>query len=565
MPQFVFRAFDRMGNTVEGNVAADSQTAALAQVRGMGYTPLQVQPKSAAASPIAPGLTATQPLAPSALTATQPRNGTSPLAATQPLNGAPPLAVTQPIPAPTRPRRIDLSSPMEEIAATTATLYGLPEAEAGAESTGGGHLEPWERSVGLNDPAAAEQTTEMAANGVQPTQALPPGGPQPFTAPQARGGVERPFYDSEHERAKAFPQLFRERVINPIFAGVVLKDLAPFYRQFATLINAGIPLFQALSALEASTKNPKLKEIAREGQRQVQAGGRFSEVMAAYPWICSPMQVEIIRAAEEGGMLDTSLRQLADYVENDLAIRRLVSRETIYPKIVLFVALMLLGRPGFMFQQMSIVRLVLGGMGKSEYTGLNYLFDTVGFGMLILLPVVVGMIAFRLFFFNSVAFREGYDTFKTSIPVLGHLIRMFATAKFCRTFAALYRGGFPMGNALQVAGNASGNFVLRRAAHRAALSANRGEMVADSMRSSGFFNALTVDMFRTGETSGSLDMMVDKIAEYYEAEAKLKTHQAAMIFGTCVFLIVAIFVAIQVISQYTGLAQSEMSAGNDPS
>lgn len=550
MPQFVFRATDRMGNTVDGSVAADNQADALSQVRGMGYTPLHVQPQGAPTPPPArPNLTATQPLAASAVTATQP------------LHTVPSIAVTQPIPAPTRPRLIDLSAPVEEIATSAGSLYGMAGAEAGAESAPGGHLEPWERNIGLNDPANAEQTTAMDPNGVQPTQALPAGGPQPFTAPQTRGSVERPYYDSEHERAKPFPQMFRERVVYPIFAGVVLKDLAPFYRQFATLINAGIPLYQALSALESSTKNPKLKEIARAGQRQVQAGGRFSDVMAAYPWICSPMQVEIIRAAEQGGMLDTSLRQLADYVENDLSIKRLISRETVYPKIVLFVALMLLGRPGFMFGTMAIVRFVLGGMGKDAYTGLDYLKDTLGFGFLCLFPIAACIIAFRLFFFNSVAFREGYDMFKTSIPVLGNLIRMFATAKFCRTFAALYRGGFPMGSALQIAGNASGNFVLRKAAHRAAAAANRGEMVGDSMRSSGFFNALTVDMFRTGETSGSLDMMVDKIAEYYEAEAKMKSHQAAMILGTCVFLLVAILVAVQVISQYGGLAAREVGAG----
>ena len=553
MPQFVFRATDRMGNTVEGSVAADNQTDALTQVRGMGYTPLQVQPKGAGAPPAAAatsGLTATQPLTAGNATATQP------------LHVTPSIAVTQPIPAPARPRLIDLSAPVEEIAGNAETLYGVAGTDAVATGPTGEHLEPWERSIGLNDPANAEQTTAMDPNGVQPTQALPPGGPQPFTAPQTRGGEERSRYESREDRAKPIQQLFLERVVYPIFSGVVIKDLAPFYRQFATLINAGIPLFQALVALESSTKNPKLKEIARAGQQQVQKGGRFSDVMADYPWICSPMQFEIVRAAEQGGMLDTSLRQLADYVENDLAIRRLISRETIYPKIVLFVALMLLGRPGFMFQRMSIVSLVLGGMGKESYTGMNYLFDTLGFAFLCLFPIAAGIIAFRLFLFNSTAFREGYDSFKTSIPVLGNLIRMFATAKFCRTFAALYRGGFPMGSALQVAGDASGNFVLRKAAYRAAHAANRGEMVGDSMRSSGFFNTMTVDMFRTGETSGSLDLMVDKIAEYYESEAKMKSHQAAMILGTVVFLLVAILVAVQVISQYGGLAQSEMKAGD---
>lgn len=546
MPQFVFRATDRMGNTVEGNVAADNQADALAQVRGMGYTPLQVQPQGAAT----PNLTATQPMTAASVTATQP------------LHAAPSIAVTQPIPAQARPQRIDLSAPVEEIAGTTGALYGLPGTETSAEGTTPGHLEPWERSVGLNDPAYAEQTAEMAPNGVQPTQALPPGGPQPFHVPQTAGRVERSSYESREEREKPLPRLFMERVVYPVFSGVVLKDLAPFYRQFATLINAGIPLYQALSALESSTKNPKLKEIARAGQQKVQAGGRFSDVMAEYPWICSPMQIEIVRAAEQGGMLDTSLRQLADYVDNDLAIRRLISRETIYPKIVLFVALMLLGRPGFMFQTMAIVHFVLGGMGKDSYTGMNYLADTLGFGFLCLFPIAACIIAFRLFLFNSVAFREAYDTFKTSIPVLGNLVRMFATAKFCRTFAALYRGGFPMGSALQVAGNASGNFVLRKAAYRAAHAANRGEMVGDSMRSSGFFNAMTVDMFRTGETSGSLDLMVDKIAEYYESEGQMKSHQAAMILGVVVFLLVAILVGVQVISQYGGLAQSEMKAGD---
>ena len=554
MPQFVFRATDRMGNTVEGSVAADNQADALTQVRGMGYTPLQVQPKGAVIPGGGSGV--------SSLTATQPLAAAS-VAATQPLHTVPSIAVTQPIPPPPRPRRIDLSAPVEEIAATAGALSDLSGVEASAIGPGGEHLEPWERSIGLNDPANAEQqTVEMAPNGVHPAQALPPGGPQPFTAPQTGSGVEHSRYESRAEREKPLPQLFKERVILPIFSGVVLKDLSPFYRQFATLINAGIPLYQALSALESSTKNPKLKEIARAGQKQVQAGGRFSDVMADYPWICSPMQVEIVRAAEQGGLLDTSLRQLADYVENDLAIRRLISRETIYPKIVLFVALMLLGRQGLMLQpQMAIVSLVLGGMGKASYTGLEYLRDTIGFGFLCLFPIAAAIIAFRLFFFNSVSFREGYDTFKTSVPVLGNLIRMFATAKFCRTFAALYRGGFPMGSALQVAGDASGNFVLRKAAYRAALAANRGEMVGDSMRSSGFFNAMTVDMFRTGETSGSLDLMVDKIAEFYEDEAKMKSHQAAMILGTCVFLLVAILVAVQVISQYGGLARSEMSAG----
>lgn len=542
MPQFVFRATDRMGNTVEGAVAADNQADALAQVRGMGYTPLQVQLKGA-------------PNSPSALTATQPMAAAG-VAATQPLSAAASVAVTQPIPPPARPRRIDLSAPVEEIAESANTLYGTPETET-EEPAPSGRLEPWERSIGRNDPNAVEPTVAMEPGSVEPTQALSPAGMPPPAASASRAAVlERPRSEVA-EKGKPLPRLFMERVVFPIFSGVVIRDLAPFYRQFATLINAGIPLAQSLSALESSTKNPKLKEIARVGYQRVNNGGRFSDVIADYPWICSPMQIEIIRAAEQGGMLDTSLRQLADYIEAELAIRRLISRETIYPKIVLFVALMLLGRPGFMGGQMAIVQFVLGGMGKSPYTGSNYLGDTLGFGLECLVPIFACIVVFRLFLFNSVQFREAYDMFKTNIPVLGKLVRMFATAKFCRTFAALYRAGLPMGSSLQVAGNASGNFVLRRAAHRAALAANRGEMVANAMQASGFFNHLTIDMFRTGETSGSLDMMVDKIAEYYESEGQMKAHQSAIILGVVAFLIVALLIANQIISLYSGLGHQE--------
>lgn len=365
---------------------------------------------------------------------------------------------------------------------------------------------------------------------------------------------------------KPLPQRFLEVIVYPLFSGVVIKDLAPFYRQLATLIGAGLPLFQALVALESNTTNAKLKEIARAGQRKVQAGGKFSEVLAAWPWIFKPVEVELIRAAELGGLLEQVLQQIADYVEHDWEIKRLVSRETMYPKLVLFVALMILGYPGFTGGMMSVVRLVLGGLGNDQGRGYSfgqYLLETLGFGAFCLALFLVPLAIFRLMLFNVKGVRESYDTLKNAIPGFGSLAKMFAVARFGRTLAALYRGGFGMSQALEIAGDASGNAVLRAAVHRAIPLAERGALVSDSLRSSGFFTNMAIDMYRTGEVSGRLDEMLDKMADFYESEGKLKTRQAAVIFGTGVFLLVAILVAVQVISFWTGYGHATSAGGGE--
>ncbi len=402
-------------------------------------------------------------------------------------------------------------------------------------------------------PVGAAMTSRMAR--MEPWERVGPLPPVPEPEPPVIAEIPRITAERarEMERDKPLRQRAVETLILPVFAGATLKDLAPFYRQFAALINAGLPLYQSLAALEASTKNARLKEIARAGMLRVQSGGRFSETMAEWPWIFSPMQVEMVRAAEQGGMLDSVLRQIGDYVEHDLEIRRLVGRETLYPKLVLFVAIMILGRSGFAGGQMAVVKLVLGGMGKDAYTAVDYFWDTLGFLLLVLGAIFGAVAIFRLFLFNVSGVRESCDRVKLSVPVVGKLIKMFAVARFARTFAALYRGGFATGSALEIAGSASGNAVLATAGRRAAERVNQGSTTSGALRESGLFDPLVLNMFQTGETSGGMDGMVDKVADYYEAEARAKSHQASIIFGVVVFLLLAMMIASQIFQQYGAL------------
>ena len=424
------------------------------------------------------------------------------------------------------------------------------------------HLEPWQRGGPVAPSSAAAPTLTLNSYGnVVPTQSMtPPVVMNPALAPQAAVGLGREAaipYGQGYAPKKSFGRIFAETMIYPVFSGVVFKEIPPFFRQFATLINAGIPLYQALGSLESATKNKKLQEIARAGQKQVQAGGQFSEVMVNYPWIFTPLHVALIRAAEASGMLDVALRQIADYVEHELEIRRMISRETIYPKLVLFVALMTQGGG------MAIVPFVLG-----KISAWQYLQATIGSALGLLIPLALIVAIFRMFLFNIPAVREAYDTMKMYAPVIGKVVRMFALSRFTRTFAAMYRAGFLIPECLRMAGDASGNAVLRKVAYNAIGNVERGGLVSDALNATNLVPQIALNMFRTGETTGNMDVMLDKVSDYYESEAKTQTHINAVVLGVGVFLIVAVMVGAAVIGfytggSYTGGIQKEMSTPNE--
>lgn len=558
MPQFAFRATDRLGNTVDGNLEAADHAAAIAQIQQMGYTPIGVQ-LVGVPTPATPQRTA-------ALT-----------------------AVGTPAPAPTGGRRrpVDLTqevtempeaavdlfaqSPVEatqEIPPATSPLHATPYQPAPTNGSEGdsataemtarmARLEPWERSVAAN---MAEATTAMPPQAAAPTQQMNPmGGPsrEPLRHRNAlTRGLERIPFGANSLRKVSPGQRFKEVMIYPLFSGVVLKDLAPWYRQFATLISAGLPIYQSLSALADNTKNPRLKEVSQNGVRQVQAGGYFSDVMAAYPWIFPPMHLEMLRAAEQGGMIEQSLRQIGDYVEHEMGVRRLIAKETLYPKLVLLALVFLMGRPGIFEGMPAISVWFLSGNTN------QYLRDTLGFALLILVPILALVAFFRLTLFNVPGMRGSYDSIKINLPVVGKIVRHFAIARFSRTYAALSKAGFAAGSALQVAGDASGNVVIARAAQHAMREAERGTLPSEALRATGQFSVMSLDMLRTGETSGSLDAMMDKVADYHEAEGKSSTHLVAMLFTVTVLLLVGLVVFMTVFKFWGNYAGQVSAAGS---
>lgn len=318
-----------------------------------------------------------------------------------------------------------------------------------------------------------------------------------------------------------------------VFAPVPVKDLSLFYRQLYTLLNSGVGIFQALEMLSApgQTTNPELRKVVQAIGKHVLQGGRFSEVMRRYPWLFDKMQIRMVEAGEAGGMLVDIFRRLADYLEREWEVRQDIKRKTLYPKLVL--GLLLLVLPVNM-------PLTLEGY----LSGLGFIALTV-------VGIGIPLFLFNRVFLTSVSGREFYDQVKLAFPVIGPLVRKLAAARFARTLAALYGAGVPIASAVGLAGESSGNYMLEQHSARSVAAIERGVSLAQVLGGSRFFPPMFTGMVQTGETSGNLDTMLDKAADYYESESRHATTQLVVALGVLLLVIVAICVGFKLVDFYS--------------
>ncbi len=354
--------------------------------------------------------------------------------------------------------------------------------------------------------------------------------------------------------AKPITARMAEELLFPVISGVVLRDLAAMYRQLATLVGAGLPLFQALASCEAQTRNSRLTSILRECQAHTVAGGRLSEVLERHRYVFSDLQLSMIRAAEHGGTLDSTLDRLATYLEKELALRRTISRLTLYPKLVAFSALFILGRSFFTDGMPAISKLIVGSMGRMPYTGVNYLVDTALVLLILGIAAFAGLAAQRTLVYRSPAARRLIERLKYAAPGIGKVALGFALTRFGRAFGALYAAGLPMTEAVAIAGEASGSFRILEASRKAVDAVRRGETLSSAFVETGGLSPMVIDMLRTGEQTGNLDYMMEKVSEHLEGESETRAYQYAHIFATAVYLVVALLVGFAVVQFYAGYA-----------
>ena len=303
-------------------------------------------------------------------------------------------------------------------------------------------------------------------------------------------------------------------------AKVKIEDITIFTRQFATMINAGLPLIKCLSVLTQQTESKTLADVIVDCQKDVEAGRSLSEALSKHPEAFSNLYVSMVRAGELGGMLDDVLLRVANQMEREQEIRRKIKSAMTYPIAVLAITLVLLTAmivfvvPNFagMFEDMGgeLPTFTKMLVSLSHFVG--------GFGGLIMIAVIIGLIiGFRRFKATATG-RMAVDRLKLRLPMVGPLFHKTAMSKFSRTLGTLLSSGVPILGALEITGETTGNMVVTKALEKVKAGVKEGETIASPLPEANVFPPMVTQMIAIGEETGALDVMLAKVSEFYDSE-----------------------------------------------
>ena len=338
-------------------------------------------------------------------------------------------------------------------------------------------------------------------------------------------------------------------VLGPLVGKVALDHLAFFFRQFGTMQQAGVPMVQSISTLARQSRSPKLATVLQEIRGHVEAGRPISAGLQRYPEVFGPVVVSLMRAGEEGGFLDEALLIIADYLDREIELRNLYKRVTFYPKLQVGASIVIV----------IATNIIIASLGKEG--GLSSPLTTPSTWIVLGPLIVIVFLFFRLGLANP-AIKQRWDAFVSNLPYLGNTLRQLAMARFGRAFGALYKGGVAIPRALTLSADACGNEYLRERMYPAYRRLEEGAGIAETFRQTGAFSPIVIDMVETGETTGNLDYMLNKMAEYYEDEAATRSVKFGQVTGVVLGLLVALYIGYVVISFYMGYYGGIMQNAN---
>ena len=299
------------------------------------------------------------------------------------------------------------------------------------------------------------------------------------------------------------------------------RTIALFTRQLATLLEAGMPLLRSLRLLHEQEPNPHFKLVLASLAASIEGGSSFSEALAQYPTIFNRLYLNMIQAGELAGVLESSLKRLADFMEKAARIKGKVKAAMFYPAAVVTVATGV----------MALMLVVIVPRFKEVFAGLSGgrplpaftrfvlgVSDVIKNNFLITVAVLAGCYGLFLLALRTRAGRRLFDGFKLRMPVLGPLFRKLAIARFTRTLGTLITSGVPILQALTIIKEATGNVVVGRLVERVHDNVEQGESIVGPLRQSNIFPAMVVGMVDVGEQTGALPEMLNKIADNYDEE-----------------------------------------------
>ena len=340
------------------------------------------------------------------------------------------------------------------------------------------------------------------------------------------------------------------------FKKVKADELTIATRQFSTMVSSGMSMLRSLYVLEEQQENPKLKDAFSNVRKDVEAGLSLSDALGRHPDIFNELYVAMVAAGETGGILEETLKRVADQLEKDASLRRQIKSAMIYPIVIFsFAGIVVIALVAFLVPVFEGVFKDFGGK-LPAITQVTVTFShLITRQPYIIIGVIVAVVwAFRRWK-NSERGHEQWDRIKLRFPFkIGDIVQKVALARFARTYSALIAAGVPMLEAIEITGRTSGNVVVLNAMGAVHESVRNGGTIAAPMRDEpDAFPGMVVQMVAVGEETGALDSMLAKIADFYEDEVEAAVKALTSILEPVMIIVVGGIVGFVVIAMYLPL------------
>ncbi|MEN6520475.1 MAG: type II secretion system F family protein [Armatimonadota bacterium] len=329
------------------------------------------------------------------------------------------------------------------------------------------------------------------------------------------------------------------------WSGVSLRSLTIFFRQMATMLKAGMSMGESLDSIGRQKGTGRIQVLAVRAAEHVRNGGMLSNFLAMHPRVFTPIQIGLVRIGETSGAMDSMIEQIACYLERELDIRRKFSKITLYPKIV---GVFIIAAVLFLNPISKVKEIIDQGWPRVQAILTSEL-----------LPVL--LVCAILYFLIKVLLlippvHYGWDYVKTTFPVLGAVSKKLAMSRFTSALSVTYKAGVPLAQAVELGSDAVGNAVISRAVRSSIPQLREGGRLSDALEKTGKIPEMVLGMMTTGEKTGSMDLVMDKVGEYYnnEAEATLEKFGYILFVGLIVIAgIIVCKILIDFYQSYTGL------------
>lgn len=383
-----------------------------------------------------------------------------------------------------------------------------------------------------------------------------------------RKGAKQTGEINGHNPALVKAQL-RKQGINPIKvrkksasifgSGKKIKplDIAFFSRQMATMMKAGVPLLQSFDIIGEGSDNPNMRKLVDDIKQEVAAGHSFATALRQKPQYFDDLFCNLVDAGEQAGALESLLDRVATYKEKTESLKAKIKKAMTYPIAVVIVALIVSGI--LLIKVVPQFQSVFAGFGAKLPTftlmviGLSDIVQNYWF--IVLGVMGVAFFAFKRAYKTSEKFRDRIDRMLLKIPIIGPLLFKSSVARFARTLSTTFAAGVPLVDALDSVAGATGNVVFRNAVHKVKQDVSTGTQLNFSMRSTGVFPMLAVQMTAIGEESGALDSMLDKVATYYEEEVDNMVDSLTSLMEPLIMAFLGVIVGGLVIAMYLPIFQ----------